>query len=310
MTRQLPTHTIFHGLQPVESRSALVLRFAFGFLLALFALSAWAQVAVPDLSRRVTDLTATLSAQQTSELEGKLAAFEAQKGSQIAVLIVPTLEGEDIAQFGIRVADKWKIGRSKVNGARVDDGVILIVAKNDRKLRIEVGYGLEGAIPDAIAKRVIAETITPYFKAGDFYGGISAGVEQLIQLISGESLPAPTQSGDANGAGQSWLIYMAMGFFLGNFLAPMLGRGPASGLAGLGTAGLGWMLSGTLVSSLLMGGGVFLAVLVLGALGRGGGGGWGSGGFGGGLGGGGFGGGSSWGGGGGGFGGGGASGSW
>ena len=289
----------------------LLKRFAFAFLCFWFALSAWAQVAVPDLSRRVTDLSGTLSAQQTSELESKIAAFEAQKGSQIAVLIVPTLDGEDIAQFGIRVADKWKIGRGKVNGARVDDGVILIVAKNDRKLRIEVGYGLEGAIPDAIAKRVIAETITPYFKAGDFYGGISAGVGQLIQLISGEPLPAPTQPDDANGAGGGWLIFMAVGFFLGHFLAPLFGRGPASGLAGLGTAGLGWLTSGALVSSLLMGGGVFFAVLVLGALGRGGGGGWGSGGFGGGLGGGGFGGGGgSWGGGGGGFGGGGASGSW
>ena len=284
----------------------LLKRFAFGFLCFWLALSAWAQVAVPDLSRRVTDLSGTLSAQQISALENKLAAFEAQKGSQIVVLIVPTLEGEDIAQFGIRVADKWKIGRTKV-----DDGVILIVAKNDRKLRIEVGYGLEGVIPDAIAKRVIAETITPYFKAGDFYGGITAGVEQLTKLISGEPLPAPTQSGDASGAEGSWLIFMAIGFFLGNFLAPLLGRGPASGVAGLGTAGLGWLTSGALVSSLLMGGGVFLAVLVLGALGRGGGGGWGSGGFGGGLGGGGFGGGGgSWGGGGGGFGGGGASGSW
>jgi uncharacterized protein len=292
-----------------------VVRAALGFFLLLCSLSAWAQVAVPDLAHRVTDLSGTLSAQQTGELENTLAAFEAQKGSQIAVLIVPTLEGEDIAQFGIRVADKWKIGRGKVNGARVDDGVILIVAKNDRKLRIEVGYGLEGVIPDAVAKRVIAETITPYFKAGDFYGGIVAGVGQLTTLISGEPLPAPAQSNDANSAGDGWLIYMVIGFFLGNFLAPMLGRGPASGLAGLGTAGLGWMLSGALVSSLLMGGGVFLAVLVLGALGRGGGGGWGSGGFGGGLGGGGFGGGgfgggSSWGGGGGGFGGGGASGSW
>ena len=138
-------------------------RVALGLLLLLFAASAWAQVAVPELTRRVTDLTATLSAGQTAALENELAAFEARKGSQIAVLIVPTTQPEDIAQFGIRVADQWKIGRKKI-----DDGVILIVAKNDRKLRIEVGYGLEGAIPDAIAKRVVAETITPYFKAGDF----------------------------------------------------------------------------------------------------------------------------------------------
>ena len=278
-------------------------RFAFGFLCFWFALSAWAQVAVPDLSRRVTDLSGTLSAQQTSELEGKLATFEAQKGSQIAVLIVPTLEGEEIAQFGIRVADKWKIGRTKV-----DDGVILIVAKNDRKLRIEVGYGLEGAIPDAIAKRVIAETITPYFKAGDYYGGIAAGVGQLVKLIDGEPLPDPTRARQTDNSLESLLPFMVVGFFLGSFLAPMLGRGTASGVAGLGTAGLAWMTSGALLSSLLMGGGVLLAVLFLGALGRGGGGGWGSGGYGGG----GFGGGGggSWGGGGGGFGGGGASGSW
>jgi len=280
-------------------------RFAFGFLLALFALSAWAQVAVPDLSRRVTDLSGTLSVQQITELESRLAALEAKKGSQIAVLIVPTLEGEDIAQYGIRVGEKWKIGRAKV-----DDGVILIVAKNDRKLRIEVGYGLEGVIPDAIAKRVIAETITPPFQAGDFYGGIAAGVGQLEKLIDGEPLPAPTQSNQSSRSGESLLPLLVIGFVVGNFLVPILGRGAASGVAGLGTAGLGWMASGVVLSSLLMGGGVLLAVLLLGAMGRGGGGGWGSGGYGGGGGGFGGGGGGSWGGGGGGFGGGGASGSW
>ena len=117
-----------------------------------------------------------------------MAAFEAKKGSQIAVLIVPTTQPEDIAQFGIRVAEAWKIGRKNV-----DDGVILIVAKEDRKLRLEVGYGLEGAIPDAIAKRVIAETITPFFKKGDYAGGIDAGVTQLMQLIEGETLPEPVK---------------------------------------------------------------------------------------------------------------------
>lgn len=279
-------------------------RAALGFFLLLFSFAVWAQVAVPDLSRRVTDLTATLSAQQIAELDARLAALEARKGSQIAVLIVPTLEGEDIAQFGIRVADKWKIGRGKI-----DDGVILIVAKNDRTLRIEVGYGLEGAIPDAIAKRVIAETITPHFKAGDFYGGIEAGVAQLQKLIDGEPLPAPARKG-ASGAPDNLLGLLVIGFVIGNVLVPILGRGTASGVAGLGTAGLGWMASGALLSSALLGGGVLLAVLLLGSMGRGGG--WGSGGYGGGgLGGGGFGGGGgSWGGGGGGFGGGGASGSW
>ncbi len=268
-----------------------------GLLLALLGLSAWAQVAVPDLSRRVTDLTGTLSAGQISALENKLAAFEAQKGSQIAVLIVPTTQPEDIAQFGIRVADKWKIGREKV-----DDGLILIVSKNDRTLRIEVGYGLEGPIPDAVAKRVIAETMTPYFKTGDFYGGIDAGVEQLIGLVNGESLPPPSPRKNEKGMGENWIVFMVIGYFLGSFFSSLMGRGVASGISGLGVAGLGWVSSGALLSSLLMGGGVFMAVLLMGGMGRGwggggGGGGWssGSGGFGGG---------------GGGFGGGGASGSW
>lgn len=275
-------------------------RSALGLLLALLALSAWAEVAVPELSRRVTDLTATLSAGQVAELENRLAGFEAQTGSQIAVLIVPTTQPEDIAQFGIRVAEQWKIGRRKI-----DDGVILIVAKNDRKLRIEVGYGLEGAIPDAIAKRVIAETITPHFSAGDFYGGITAGVEQVERLIDGEALPAPEQTTPAGNTGESLLVLMVIGFVVGNVLASIVGRGVGGGIAGAGVAALGWMSSGGVLSSLLMGGGVFLAVLLLGGMGRGGGGGgWSSGGRGVG------GGGSSWGGGGGGFGGGGASGSW
>ncbi|MGR8952832.1 MAG: TPM domain-containing protein, partial [Gammaproteobacteria bacterium] len=131
-------------------------RYALGIFLLLFLTASAALVPLPDLSRRVTDLTATLNAAQRQALEAKLAAFEGRKGSQIAVLIVPTTQPEDIAQFGIRVADAWKIGREKV-----DDGVILIVARNDRRLRLEVGYGLEGAIPDAVAKRVIAEIITP-----------------------------------------------------------------------------------------------------------------------------------------------------
>ncbi len=276
-----------------------------GALLALWAMLAWAQVAVPELSRRVTDLTGTLTAAQVQALESRLAAFEAQKGSQIAVLIVPTTRPEDIAQFGIRVADAWKIGRKKV-----DDGLILIVAKDDRTLRIEVGYGLEGAIPDAIARRVIAETIAPHFRAGDFAGGIDAGVAQLMQLIEGESLPEPAPQQTANNGDESWLAIAMLGFFLGTFFVPLMGRGIASGLAAAGTAGLVWLVSGFLLTALLAGAGVLVAVLLLG--GFGGGGGWGSGGWprgGGGLGGGGFGGGS-WSGGGGGFGGGGASGSW
>ena len=275
----------------------------------MLTLSAWAQVAVPELSRRVTDLTATLSAGEIAALESKLAAFEAQKGSQIAVLIVPTTQPEDIAQFGIRVAEQWKIGRQKI-----DDGVILIVAKDDRKFRIEVGYGLEGVIPDAIAKRVIAETITPYFKAGDFNGGIDAGVQQLIKLIEGEPLPPPTKQ---NGGGEeSFVLLVFGGVIAGWLLSLMMGRPAAGGVAALGSGVVGALLLGLTPIVLLAAVFVFAGV----ASGFRSGGGWSSGGSGGGFGGGGGswggggggfgGGGGSWGGGGGGFGGGGASGSW
>jgi uncharacterized protein len=296
MSRLIRMHTIFHGLQPVESRSPLVGSFAFGLFLLLCALFAWAQVAVPELSRRVTDQTATLSADQVAALESKLAAFEAQKGSQIAVLIVPTTQPEDIAQFGIRVAEQWKIGREKI-----DDGVILIVARDDRKLRLEVGYGLEGAIPDAIAKRVIAETITPFFKAGDYYGGIDAGVQQLMRLIEGEQLPPPAASGGGGGDAPFVLLIIG-GIVAGWLLSLLMSRPAAGGVAALGSGVVGAVLMG--LTPLLL----FIAALVFVGVAGGfrHGGGWSSGGRGGGFGGGG----GSWGGGGGGFGGGGASGSW
>lgn len=281
-------------MQPNASHGPLWGRFVLGFFLAMLTLSAWAQVAVPELSRRITDLTATLSAGQIAALESKLAAFEAQKGSQIAVLIVPTTQPEDIAQFGIRVAEQWKIGRQKI-----DDGVILIVAKDDRKFRIEVGYGLEGVIPDAIAKRVIAETITPYFKAGDFNGGIDAGVQQLIKLIEGEPLPPPSAS--SNGGGEGLFVFLIIGGLVaGWLLSLMMGRPAAGGVAALGSGVVGALLLGLTPIVLLVAVFVFAGV----ASGFRSGGGWSSGG------GGGFGGGGSWGGGGGGFGGGGASGSW
>ena len=145
-------------------------------------------VAIPELSSRVTDLTQTLSPAEQAQLEQKLAAFEQKKGSQIALLILPTTQPEDIAQYSIRVVEKWKIGRDKV-----DDGVLVLIAKDDRKMRIEVGYGLEGAIPDLYAKRIISEVIGPKFKQGDFYGGLDAGVDKIVGLIEGELLPEPTQ---------------------------------------------------------------------------------------------------------------------
>ena len=141
---------------------------------------------MPPLSGRVVDQTGTLSSGDIASLTQTLKDFETRKGSQIAVLIVPTTAPETIEQYSIRVAEAWKIGRKKI-----DDGAMLVVAKNDRKLRIEVGYGLEGALTDVTVKRIIDEVITPKFRSGDFAGGISAGVDRIIGVIDGEPLPAP-----------------------------------------------------------------------------------------------------------------------
>ena len=272
-------------------------RYGLGFFLLLFCILAWAVVGVPELSRRVTDLTATLSAEQVTALENKLAAFEAQKGSQIAVLIVATTGPKDIAEFGIEVADLWQIGRKGI-----DDGVILIVAKDDRKLRVEVGYGLEGVIPDAVAKRVISETITPYFKNGDYVGGIDAGITQLMGLIGGEALPAPPESrGEGQGDG-AFMFILFGGLIAGFVLSAMMGRVMGGMLAGLGSGVVAALVFGvTFLLALLIGLMIFFFVGVRSTGGHS----WSSGGgFGGSSGGG------SWSGGGGGFGGGGASGSW
>src|SRR5580658_7678189 len=156
----------------------------FGFALASADVSS--EVAVPPLTARVTDLTGTLSGAAVARIEAKLANFEAQKGSQIAVLIVPTTQPEEIEQYGIRVEDAWKLGRKGV-----DDGAYLIVAKNDRHVRIEVGYGLEGALSDAVSNRIVDEIIAPHFKQGDFDGGVESGVDKMIAVVNGEPLPAP-----------------------------------------------------------------------------------------------------------------------
>jgi uncharacterized protein len=155
-------------------------------LLMCWAFVALAQVAVPPLVGRVVDQTGTLSSDDIASLNRKLRDFEARKGSQIAVLIVPTTAPEEIEQYSIRVAEAWKIGRKKI-----DDGAILLVAKNDRKLRIEVGYGLEGVLTDVTSKRIIDEVITPKFRSGDFADGISDGVDRIISVVNGEPLPAP-----------------------------------------------------------------------------------------------------------------------
>jgi len=272
------------------------------------------EVAVPPLKARVTDLTGTLSADQIGTLDGRLRDFERRKGSQIAVLILPTTQPETIEQYSIRVADAWKVGRAKI-----DDGAILVVAKNDRKLRIEVGYGLEGAIPDAVAKRVVSDVIAPNFRAGDFYGGIAAGTDALMKLIDGEPLPAPKWENDGGARspdyGSLFVIMLVLATGGGAILSRVLGRGVGAVGTGALAGFIAWAVSGVLLLGAFAAAVVFIIVLVTAAsgLGRGRYGGWGGGwpgGFGGfGGGGGGFGGGG-FGGGGGGFGGGGASGSW
>lgn len=190
-----------------------------GALLCGVLSASLAQIAVPPLSARVTDLTGTLSGQQIAALEEKLRAFEERKGSQLAVLIVPTTEPEDVAEFAVRVEEEWKLGRKGV-----DDMVLLVVAKNDRRMHIEVGYGLEGALPDAIAKRIIEETIAPQFKQGDFFGGIDAGLNQIIKVVDGEPLPEPDHSWTPPGIG-NWLIVVLVLMVIGaSTLRAVFGR--------------------------------------------------------------------------------------
>jgi uncharacterized protein len=155
-------------------------------LLLCWAFAALADVAVPPLSGRVVDQTGTLSSGDVASLTQAMKNLEARKGSQVAVLIVPTTAPETIEQYSIRAAEAWKIGRKKI-----DDGALLVVAKDDRKLRIEVGYGLEGALNDVTAKRIIDEVITPKFRNGDFAGGISAGVARIIGVIDAQHFAAP-----------------------------------------------------------------------------------------------------------------------
>jgi uncharacterized protein len=264
---------------------------------------------VPKLEARVTDLTGTLTAEQQSALEDKLAAFEARKGTQIVVLIVPTTHPEEIEQYSIRVVEQWKIGRK-----HVDDGVLLIVAKNDRRVRIEVGYGLEGALPDAIANRIITETIRPLFAQNDFYGGINAGVDQIETVVAGEALPAPDRTwhggGSRRGVG-SLLPFLFIAVFIGSSaLRAILGR-PAGAIVTGGITGvIVWLFGGFIVAAVIASIVAFLFALLSGGIGGGLGRVGGFGGWGGGMMGGGMGGGGGFSGGGGGFGGGGASGGW
>ncbi|WP_180128590.1 YgcG family protein [Rhodoferax sp. BLA1] len=285
-----------------------------GWLLTLGV--ALAQQAVPPLTGHVVDISGALGAPQREQLEAKLTAFEQARGTQLVLLLVPTTQPEDITSYANRVGNSWKIGRKEIG-----DGVLLVVALNDRRVRIEVAKTLEGAIPDLAAKRIIDQAITPRFKQGDYAGGLDAATDQMMALITGEALPLPTQAGPGSQTGDDGFNWMDLGIFM--FIAvPVVGavtkRILGSRLGSLATGGVAGFIALILTSSLLIAGLAAVAALVFTLLsgvstgGRsgfgGGGGGFGGGGFGGGFGSGGGGGFSS--GGGGDFGGGGASGDW
>jgi uncharacterized protein len=293
---------------PLIASVALILAVALGLALGQEL------VPVPKLTAPVIDLTGTLTAQQVASLDESLREFERRKGSQIAVLLLPTTKPEAIEQYSIRVAETWKVGRKSI-----DDGAILIVATQDRALRIEVGYGLEGAIPDAIAHRVVDEVIVPRLRAGDFYGGIRDGTAQLMRLTEGESLPPPqwTRRGVGDGGkdfGSLMILLFVAVIVIGRVLTTVVGRFMGSLGTGSVAGVIAFLIAGSLLVAAVAGLAVAIFTLVFAASGgglpggrhrgwggpwtggRGGGGGWSSGG--------------GWSGGGGGFGGGGASGRW
>jgi uncharacterized protein len=285
-------------------------RFALSALLAFAAVAgAFADAPIPAGTSPVIDLTNTLTRDQVASLDQTLRAFAARKGSQVSVLIVPTTEPESIEQYGIRVADSWKLGRKNV-----DDGVIFLIAKNDRSMRIEVGRGLEGALPDVIAKRIIRDDVTPHFRSGEYYLGVVAGVDRITRVIDGEPLPQPsiTQRARKPGSdiGSILPVLLIAAVVVGGVLRSIFGRFGGASLASVAIGLIVWLFIGTFVIAIVAAIIAFFMTL----LGGGGGGmsrrygGWGggAGGWGGGFGGGG----GGWSGGGGSFGGGGASGRW
>ena len=242
-----------------------------GWLLSLLLLGvgalAAAQQPVPSLSARLTDSTGTLSAEQKTALTAKLAAFEREKGAQVAVLMLATVEPETIEQYALRVVETWQLGRQGV-----DDGALLLIAKDDRRLRIEVGYGLEGALNDATAKRIISETITPRFKQGDYYGGVDAGVEAMLKVISGEPLPAPSherrQAADVDDSFETLLfVGFILVFVVGGVLRAIFGRFLAAGMVAVTAAVIASFLLTSLFVAVLVGVLAFFISLVVGIAG-------------------------------------------
>jgi uncharacterized protein len=290
-------------IKPLLKFACVLLLLSLGWPLASWAAD---QVPVPTLTAPVTDLTQTLTPEQVAALDASVRALQTRKGSQLAILLVPTTRPETLEQYSMRVVDAWKLGRKGI-----DDGALLIVAKDDRDVRIEVGYGLEGVLNDATTNRIIRQLIVPQFKADNYYQGINDATTRIMQLIDGEVLPEPAtskSSGRSNNVPWPLLIFGVVGG--GSMLRSIFGRLMAAGLTAVGAGLLVWLFIGSVLAGIVAG--LFALVFVLGSGSAPGGwssgprGGWGggSGGFGGGLGGGGFSGG------GGGFGGGGASGRW
>lgn len=225
-----------------------------GLLLSSLVASAAEEVAIPPLQQRVTDLTQTLSADQQAALEGKLARFEQQKGSQIAILLVPTTQPEAIEQYSIRVVEAWKLGRKGV-----DDGILILVAKDDRKMRIEVGYGLEGIVPDTIANQVILDAMKPRFKQGDFYGGLDAAIDQLMARISGEPLPEPKAQSSEGDWGDMLPVLLFGGLLVGSVLRAIFGNFLGGAVNGGLVGAAVWLLGGGLLFAAII---AFIAFLL------------------------------------------------
>lgn len=222
---------------------------------------------VPALSGRVIDQTATLTPAQAQALDAKLAAFEVEAGPQIVLLLVPATAPEDIAAYAQRVADVWKIGRRAVG-----DGVLLVVAKNERTVRIEVAKALEGAIPDLAARQIIDQALVPAFRNNDYAGGLNAAVDRLMARVRGEGLPAPTSRSAASGArGPQSLEQIGLMVFVGvlvvgGLLSAVLGRSVGSVITAVAAGGAAWWLGAGL---LLAGLAALAAVLVVGVIGVG-----------------------------------------
>lgn len=227
-------------------------RLAMAFALALLVLGgpcARADAVIPPLTSRVTDVTGTLTGDQLVSLEKMSREFEAKRGTQISVLIVSTTEPETIEQYSMRVVEQWKLGRKNI-----DDGVLLIVAKNDRALRIEVGYGLEGVLTDATSSRIINEAIVPRFRNGDFYGGITAGLDAIMRVTSGEPLSPPQRRAlPGDGAGRLLPVLFLLTVMAGGLLRAMFGRLPGAVVTGGVVGVLAWILSQALLVAIAAG---------------------------------------------------------